>query len=902
MKILSVYLNNYIGIYNGLGLDTIYIDFRKSKNKKTIIKGKNGSGKSTLFNALHPLPDSNDNFINGKPAEKVLEILDNDILYKIKIIHGVNKHGDRETTKAYITKITDIKEELNPNGNVTSFKEILYDEFNLEANFVALSKLSTEDRGLVDKKPVDRKKFVNSIVDCLEVYNNIYKVLSKRSSIFKSMMNNLISKIDNIGDEDKLKVTLESLENRITNNLNSKDDIIQELASYKSKIQLIDPDGSIQFSYNEIYNNIVSINIEIDRIVNKTSSVISKLNLPDNNEETISTFYKNTVSLSNDLEIGIRVYENKINTLLSSREDEVRSIESKNIKLQSLTSEFNYKELKSIISETKNTIQKYSDMIQTIGIKDIYNISKDEFIIGLDTLKEVKETIDIFRDTYDYNTLNIAIEYVKTNTYPDINKMRETLSEYISLKDKLSIEYSEYQLLEKISSKLSLRPSKCNIDNCEFIKDAVLANSKNPIDNSIRLSNELRILEDNSSKLKSEIVITENIVDCINGIKTLLRNITKNINIINKLPVGDLFIDKNILLDEIPLGTKLDRIDTLYTYIGYANIIEDYKRNVEYLKTLESEYKIYETKSSIVDEIFLEIEELNKKLDSITYELETSKKELFDAKNKLLICKDKIVDFEVLLNLQHELKELNRRKSEDISRFNLIKSNMSQIRECSNNIDILTKKLNSINLEIKPLMSDRDKIVHGLSLLTEYKQELETFSLKYNKVEIIKKYSSPSKGIQTLFMELYMNKTVSLANQLLTLLFDGEYTLGQFVINENEFRIPCIGSGITNDDISSMSTSQRCMISMIISFVMLQQSSTKYNILRLDEIDGGLDTANRLNFLFILDKQIEMLNTEQVFIVSHNSEIDYSDCDIIQLKSIDNEISQGNIIYDVNSY
>ena len=189
------------------------------------------------------------------------------------------------------------------------------------------------------------------------------------------------------------------------------------------------------------------------------------------------------------------------------------------------------------------------------------------------------------------------------------------------------------------------------------------------------------------------------------------------------------------------------------------------------------------------------------------------------------------------------------------------------------------------------------QIKHGLIVLKEYKEELELYTAKYNKVEIIKKYSSPSKGIQTLFMELYMNKTISLTNELLSLLFDGEYVLGQFVINESEFRIPCIGSGLPNDDISSMSTSQICMISMILSFALLQQSSTKYNILKLDEIDGGLDTTNRLHFLTILEKQMEILNTEQVFIISHNSEMNYDNCDIIQLKSDENITTNGNFIY-----
>ena len=87
------------------------------------------------------------------------------------------------------------------------------------------------------------------------------------------------------------------------------------------------------------------------------------------------------------------------------------------------------------------------------------------------------------------------------------------------------------------------------------------------------------------------------------------------------------------------------------------------------------------------------------------------------------------------------------------------------------------------------------------------------------------------------------------------------------------------------------------MISMILSFTMLYQSSTKYNILKLDEIDGGLDTDNRLRFVELLDKQISMLNAEQCFLISHNNEINFNNVDIIQLKQAGEELLSGNIIY-----
>ena len=145
-----------------------------------------------------------------------------------------------------------------------------------------------------------------------------------------------------------------------------------------------------------------------------------------------------------------------------------------------------------------------------------------------------------------------------------------------------------------------------------------------------------------------------------------------------------------------------------------------------------------------------------------------------------------------------------------------------------------------------------------------------------------------------------MNKTLDLANQLLSMIFQGQYRLLDYVINQDEFRMPFIGNGLVVDDISSGSTSQVCIMGMIINLVLLNQASTKYNITRLDEIDGGLDHQNRYMFVDILQKIIQILDIEQLFIISHSAESALSNVDIIQLAELedyDDIFTGGNIIY-----
>ena len=178
MKYKWIELYNYAGLYNGMGINQIKIDFTRCKTNKIIIRGSNGSGKSTLMKAINLNPDTNDNFIPSCEARKNICIVCDGVEYIIRYIHPITNSG-RGTTKGYISKMINGQfVELNPNGNVTSCKDIIYEEFGLDSSFISLSSLSSENRGLVDSKPAERKRLINSIINTLEVYNSIYKKTS----------------------------------------------------------------------------------------------------------------------------------------------------------------------------------------------------------------------------------------------------------------------------------------------------------------------------------------------------------------------------------------------------------------------------------------------------------------------------------------------------------------------------------------------------------------------------------------------------------------------------------------------------------------------------------------------------------------------------------------------------
>ena len=234
----------------------------------------------------------------------------------------------------------------------------------------------------------------------------------------------------------------------------------------------------------------------------------------------------------------------------------------------------------------------------------------------------------------------------------------------------------------------------------------------------------------------------------------------------------------------------------------------------------------------------------------------------------------------------------------------MIKESFKSSLEILNNISELEELVRKSTEELNPIIEQKNSIDAQLVLISSYKQEYEQYREKFDFVSKLRNYSSPTSGsIQSLFMSIYMDKTLSMVNQLLGMLFNGEYQILQYVINEDEFRIPFIGNGMTVDDISSGSTSQVCMMGMIINLVLANMCSSKYNIVSLDEIDSGLDNNNKYMFIEVLNKISDILNIDQIFVISHSIESSLVNTDVIltsKSQDYNDLFADSNILYQPN--
>ena len=376
--------------------------------------------------------------------------------------------------------------------------------------------------------------------------------------------------------------------------------------------------------------------------------------------------------------------------------------------------------------------------------------------------------------------------------------------------------------------------------------------------------------------------------------------IDSNLSIIKQFGI-DIFSNKEKLLllisKQYSFNDQRDPVlyrnilNTLLAYRSEYNTFE--KLSIQYDNHLDK-VKILEVNRKMLDDLKTQEIELSNKVSLSKSNLDkySSLVKAFTDKTDIeSIYKSK---YEKKCDLEREISNIKSRLDEYTSKVGKSAQLLSQIKSYRDQIDILTN-------ESKPITEEISKLTGQLTMLESYQNEYKIYKDQFDMVETLRKYCSPTNGgIQVLFMQLYMNKTLETSNQILSMLFNGDYRLLDFVINQNEFRIPFIGNGLPVDDISSGSSSQVCMMSMIINLVLLHEASTKFNIARLDEIDDSLDTYNRSNFVNVLYRILPLLDIEQLFIISHSIELDSSFADVIKLKSYEDydTINSNNIIWD----
>lgn len=896
MRLLRLRLENYIGIYNGMGLNHIEIDFSKCIHKVLIIKGDNGTGKSTIFKALTPLADSSINFIPDKTAIKEIAYeTDFQTILNIKY-ESIVKDGIRRPTKCYLNRLNPDGsiENLNPSNNITTAKEVIYDILGIDDNFITLSQLSANKKGLGGLKPSERKRYVNSIISSLAVFNNIHKMISTKSTVLKSIIDSYVTKLNQIGNvaivEDAIKkdtLALKELDNK-------KNGLISEIATIKAELSRLDTSGNFLNDYKDLSMRKIILEKEIRELPDVEEYSEEKLIQYEKdmaryeaNEEMLSSRAKEI--LDNELELSNNVTELQI-------------------KLDSLYDKDHMDDLNSKIESTKKELESYKPFFSLF--ETYKNISEQDYETVKLVIEKFNSTVETIFQTYSETVRKESMNSLRTGKNEVILDHTEILSGLEKQLEDLRTEKRDVEFLNNRSKDYNKIPDDCNHkSDCPFIKDIVeaknlLKSRQSLYSLSTKINSTLDAIESAKNLAEENMMKTQ----CLYEMKSILEYIQSMSKIIRKFPGTESLDSINTLYHNIEYGIRLN-FESVDKYQEFKNIST-------IVSALEDDLHSYESAKEKLISANAEIRILQEKIDTDLKNLSTIR----DSKVSVLAEIEKIrsskLEIKSVLDSIRYAK-INKEKFEEVSEeLQSITSKIDSMEKDTVAIKELTDRLNRRGAELSALQNTDlpaltkaiEENKYRIVLFEQYTRDSQEYGAKYNEIQMIKKYTSIH-GIQTVYMSVFMNSILNMTNALLTLLFRGRFTLQPFIINENEFNIPCADSeGRVREDISLMSDSQLSMISMLISFVLLRNSSNKYNIIKLDEVDDNLDNMNRIQFSILIEQIMIDLGFDQCLIISHNNELDLSNTDIVILKMESQEMidslynSGGNIVFSYNEY
>ena len=869
MKVAYLKLKNFVNIKVGMKKTEIEIDFSKSKNKLVLLCGPNGSGKTSLLSELHPFANSGNMdvrgetnlIIEGKDGYKEIHIIDKDDKYIIKHFYMFSKKT--KSVKSFIMK-NDI--ELNPNGNVKSFKEAVFDNLGIDQELLKLMRLGSNVTSLINMKSTNRKNFATKLFSDIEVYQGFYKKVSEEYRNVRAVLKSTAEKISkyNVQDESEFKKQLIITENEIENYTIDKDQLQNSIVTIDNKIKAINisDEELVVESFNSLKN-------ELDYAYNSIS-LVTHMNI--SKDEYKLQYEKEKQSLE------MKIFECKsiIDKAISERDIFYNQKQDLEESLKRAASKERISNLKNMISDYKRNISKLEKELENRNHYD-----KTNLLLFKDHCQKTLEYIRDLNIYSDHDVKNI-MESIIDNT--DLMKVLETKN--VKNKSTYDLLNAEIISIEKMNFEFDVEigDNACHKD-CPY-KQFYLQ--------TIGKKNNLNKYIEERNKVNKEILKYEELYNLYNTL-IFIKNHIDSFESDSIIPIEYNYIEcfTNVIIGKSAINTNL-----LNLYIDDAENFEKLNMYRNDLKVFENEYEIIKNSGLDVIEIENKILELDDKINERNKLIDTNNSSKLDIENELNEYTQKSESIIEALTIKDSIKSLEDRFNEvklrvdEIQKLKIDKINLMEELVCSKN------QYNILKDYIDNLTTKKNQIIFNMETYNTLVTEYNALKLLFEDAEEIKEALNSSKGIPLIFLQVYLKNCPIMMNSLLDTIYEGEMQIEGFIIDENEFRIPFIKSGIRVPDIIMASQGETSFISIVLSLSLIIQSMTKYDIICLDELDGPLDTKNREEFVKVLYSFIEQTNSEQIFLISHNDVFDNEPIDLIMTGAVNVEnYRQSNVIF-----
>lgn len=855
MKVTYLKLINVAGLKVGSDRKEIVIDFSKSKNKIISIIAENSKGKTTLLSSISPFAhvtslDERSGLpyiIQGKSGYKEIHYQDENNIFIIKHYYKPNK--DTHSVKSYFSLNG---EELNENGNVTSFLSLVEFHFGLTQEMMRLIRLGSNVNSFVSLTPTRRKEYIGKLIEEVNIYSRIHKKISEDIRVTRILMQNNHQNLYNCHITDQIveNQKLDKIEKEIKKNEKERDEFIKRIG----KIQSLMKENNI-FELRKRKQEAESSLLDLER----TEENIKNMHLEN---ISVDELIKRRSNLS-DEKISI---QSKINSYRLSIDTTLKTIERLELSVKKITSNNDIQSLINAISSLRTSIESTSKLIKN-------------FIPIGSTSSEINELLSLLSSFNHTSQVILSFGNKPIEIYLKLKRDHKSIDKFLkeqARKIQSSLSDSDIKiLLDQVFEDEMIISPNCHTEylDCPYY----------------RLSNSIMNIRDKLTEDHYDSETLRYIQIISNNIDNILNEIDKSrrIKIPDKLRDD---LNENTILNRLENKLPFFDLSGLQEYLSILKEWEIYQSNVNQLKEYEHQLSIY--KQSGVDTHLQEIQEARKSIDFYKSNISILSKEIEEITHKLS---------EIDMQIGIVTKYLDGKKYQKVFQSTL-DSTIKILIPLENAAEEKTKldyQLQYLNSTIDQLRLEHKKLETRLNEYDRLMKEGIELDKKYKDLNIILKSVSTRKGIPVIFMKKYLGKIQQLANNLLRIIYDEELQLANFEVDEESFSIPYIKNGTKIPDVKYASQSEVSLITMALSFALANRASDKYNILLLDEIDSGLDEINRSAFLKMLYIQMNALDAEQVFMISQNiTQMANVPMDCIILSDIGMIAKLQNVIYE----
>ena len=864
MKILRLNLKNFAHIFSGLGKYEIDLDFRSTHKTINVIIGKMGSCKTVILGHLQPFSsfgsldvrNQDEIILPEKDGRKILEVQDGDNYYTIK--HTYLWKKDHHMVKSFIAKNGN---ELNPSGGVNSFKALVEVELGITPSFLVLTRLGSNVTNLIDMKAADRKSFMASMLSGAEIYSMLYKKLNEEMRTLNAQMALIVRKITSLSNGN-----VEDLKNQYHQTMDEIEDFTKEKESIQTSISEVEATIKVILNGRSIEAYQAEMNLHKDEsekmkdLISEKENILKELKT---SQKSVSDVAKEIGSIESQLKTN-----EEMKLSLNDSWQKIQENLNKLIEQRMLNS--NRDQVDSLRKSYMEVVDQIDSMRQElIDFKCPYNSGM------ISELMEQINTINILiNELSDYDNDSV-IQILQKG--PDSLKYASRQIEHLNLqKLKLQAKINNFKFLGSYTPDETLYvPPLCPTEDCPFYKThPAIIQSKydqfkvekefqdiqiqiNAIDVNIGRFSEYTLIYNKLSILKSLWSPAVNKLSELGVVRT-----TALTRVLSTL--GDqVWHDHNKLMDILE---KCKHRELYYTLTEKSSALKAELTNLSR----------YDSKE--LEEVIENQQNQSKSILNTLHKLEDDNKKLKEQKESL----DKMyLELSSIVEIEKEVEGMKNELVQLVRAYNSMNESLQTIYDKSHNLSDLKASLEVTNGRLQNLNAKFQKIQMTLNDISYAQKDYDALVDKQEALKYIVEAVSSNKGIPLVYIKLFLRDCKDTLNDLISDVFGDSIEVLDFIINENEFRIPYSINGSPVEDIAKASQGQKAIISLALSFALMRQAHSRWNIMLLDEMDGPLYKTDRSKFITILYKQLVAIDADQVFLISHNFTFEGNDVNVI---------------------